>query len=185
MRLTTDKPTKEMGMYELAHNSCYIDKDGNARYRDFDIDVDARVLARELLKKYADGDDAFTDDYNFDDEIMELLQYGTRTIEGLIALFYRNLWAMADLRETLKQYEDFGTVEELKALKDKPKCDECAGCTAWKCDCANIRETVITEFAEKLKNKLVLKYGNASAAQQYVAMQVTDWCAEIAKELKQ
>lgn len=106
MRLTTDKPTKEMGMYELAHNSCYIDKDGNTRYRDFETDVDARAFARGLLKKYADGDDAFTDDDNFDDEIMELLQYGTRTIEGLIALFYRNLWAMSDLRETLKQYED-------------------------------------------------------------------------------
>ena len=119
MRLTTDKPTKEMSMYELAHNSCYTDKDGNTRYRDFDTDVDARVLARELLKQYADGDDAFTDDDNFDDEIMELLQYGTRTIEGLIALFYRNLWAMSDLRETLKQYEDLGTVEELQQAKIK------------------------------------------------------------------
>lgn len=119
MRLTTDKPTKEMGMYELAHNSCYIDKDGNTRYRDFNTDVDARMLARELLKKYADGDDAFTDDDNFDDEIMELLQYGTRTIEGLIALFYRNLWAMSELRETLKQYEDLGTVEELQQAIEK------------------------------------------------------------------
>lgn len=119
MRLTTDKPTKEMGMYELAHNSCYIDKDGNTRYRDFETDVDARAFARGLLKKYADGDDAFTDDDNFDDEIMELLQYGTRTIEGLIALFYRNLWAMSELRETLKQYEDLGTVEELQQAKIK------------------------------------------------------------------
>lgn len=25
---------------------------------------------------------------------------------GLLALFYRNLWAMADLRERLKYYED-------------------------------------------------------------------------------
>ena len=40
MRLTTGKPTKEMGLYELAHNSCYVDKDGNTRYRDFDIDVE-------------------------------------------------------------------------------------------------------------------------------------------------
>lgn len=119
MRLTTDKPTKEMSMYELAHNSCYIDKNGNTRYRDFNTDVDARMLARELLKKYADGDDAFTDDDNFDDEIMELLQYGTRTIEGLIALFYRNLWAMSELRETLKQYEDLGTVEELQQAIEK------------------------------------------------------------------
>lgn len=28
-RLTTDKPTKEMEMYELAHN-CMINKDGEA-----------------------------------------------------------------------------------------------------------------------------------------------------------
>lgn len=118
-RLTVNKPVLEMGMYELAHNSCYIDEDGNARYRDFETDVDARSLARQLLKQYADGDDAFTDDDNFDDEMLELLMYGTSTIEGLIALFYRNLWAMADLRETLKRYEDLGTVEALKQAIEK------------------------------------------------------------------
>ena len=32
--------------------------------------------------------------------------YGTSTTEGLIALFYRNMWSMADLRERLKEYED-------------------------------------------------------------------------------
>lgn len=106
-RLTTNKDVSDIeGMYELAHNSCYIDKDGNARYRDFESDVDARVLTRELLKKYADGDDAFIDDEDFDNQMMEALMYGTNTREGLIALFYRNLWAMADLRERLKAYED-------------------------------------------------------------------------------
>ena len=34
-RLTTDKPN---GMYELAHNSCYVGDDGTARYRDFETD---------------------------------------------------------------------------------------------------------------------------------------------------
>ena len=43
----------------------------------------------------------------------------------------------------------------------------------------------IEEFAEQLKNKLVFKYGNASAPQQYVAMQVTDWCNEIVEKLNQ
>lgn len=43
----------------------------------------------------------------FDEEIMENLQYDPfESVTGLIALFYRNLWAMADLRETLKSYED-------------------------------------------------------------------------------
>lgn len=104
-RLTTNKPVKDMNMYELAHNSSYIDKYGNTRYRDYETDVDARALTRELLKKYAEHDDAFTDDDDFDNAMMDLLQYGTGTIEGVIALFYRNLWAMAELRETLKQYE--------------------------------------------------------------------------------
>lgn len=104
-RLTTNKDVQEMGMYELAHNCSYY-KDGNARYRDFETDVDARDLTRKLLKQYADGDDAFSDEEDFDEEMLELLQYGTDTIEGLIALFYRNLWAMADLRERLKSYED-------------------------------------------------------------------------------
>ena len=106
-RLTTNKDISDIeGMYELAHNSCYIDKNGNARYRDFETDIDARVLTRDLLKKYADGDDAFIDDDDFDNQMMEALQYGTDTIEGVIALLYRNLWAMADLRERLEHYEE-------------------------------------------------------------------------------
>lgn len=104
-RLTTNKDVSEMGMYELAHNGCYI-RDGVARYRDFETDIDARELTRQLLDDYADGDDAFVDDDDFDEEMLELLMYGTSTIEGLIALFYRNMWAMADLRERLKEYEN-------------------------------------------------------------------------------
>ena len=104
-RLTTNKDVSEMGMFELAHNSCYY-KDGVARYRDFENDIDARELTRQLLKDYADGDDAFVDNDDFDEEMIELLMYGTSTMEGLIALLYRNLWAMADLRERLKEYED-------------------------------------------------------------------------------
>lgn len=104
-RFTTNKDVSEMGMYELAHNCCYY-KDGSARCRDFESDIDARELTRQLLVKFADGDDAFQDDEDFDEEMLELLQYRTETIEGLVALFYRNLWAMADLREKLKEYED-------------------------------------------------------------------------------
>ena len=104
-RLTSNKKVSDMSMFELAHNSCYY-KDGVARYRDFENDIDARELTRHLLKDYADGDDAFVDEDDFDEEMLELLMYGTSTTEGLIALFYRNLWAMADLREKLKEYED-------------------------------------------------------------------------------
>ena len=104
-RLTTNKDVSEIGMFELAHNSCYC-KDGLARYRDFENDIDARELTRRILKNFADSDDAFVDDDDFDEEMLELLKYETSTIEGLIALFYRNMWAMANLRERLNEYEN-------------------------------------------------------------------------------
>ena len=104
-RLTTNKDVSEMGMYELAHNSCYC-KDGVARYRDFETDIDARDLARELAWTLADIE-LSRDNECFDEEMLENLQYDiTKEPIGLIALFYRNLWAMADLRERLKEYED-------------------------------------------------------------------------------
>ena len=104
-RLTTNKEKSEMGMYELAHNCCYC-KDGLARYRDFENDIDARDLARELVWSLADIELSRNNEC-FDEEIIENLQYDiTKEPIGLIALFYRNLWAMADLRERLKEYED-------------------------------------------------------------------------------
>ena len=104
-RLTRNKKVSDMSMFELAHNSCYC-KDGVARYRDFENDIDARDLARELVWSLADIELSRNNEC-FDEEIIENLQYDiTKEPIGLIALFYRNLWAMADLRERLKEYED-------------------------------------------------------------------------------
>ena len=117
-----------MGMYELALNSCYV-KDGLARYRDFETDIDCRELARSLMVSYGvwkgmkehglDADNELVDDDIFDESILESLQYGTDTIEGLIALFYRNLWAMAYLRTKLKHYEDLEESGRLIVLKPR------------------------------------------------------------------
>lgn len=116
-RLTTNKNVIDMGMAELAHNACYAGRNREARYRDYSLDTDARELARKLLVDYADGDDAFTSDEDFDSCMVEYLQEGTESMEGLIALFYRNLWAMADLYEKLKYYED---LEEQGGLIELP-----------------------------------------------------------------
>ncbi len=110
-RLTTDAPVEEMGMLQLAHNACYI-RDGKARYRDYDFDVDARELTRKLLKAYVGEGDVSDSDEDFDEIMIEYLQYGTDYIRGLIALFYRNLWAAAELRERLKTYEDAGLYQK-------------------------------------------------------------------------
>lgn len=115
-RLTTDKPVSEMGGYELANNCCYI-QNGVARYRDYNKDVDARALARHLMVYngfWNDcGDSPITDkelvdNDIFDETMIEYLAFGEEDLEGLIAIFYRLIWAMADLREALKEYEDTG-----------------------------------------------------------------------------
>lgn len=104
-RLTTNKDVSEMNMVELAHNSCYV-KDHNAIFRSYDSDIDARNLARKLIRDIAKCNDDLSDNDYFDEWISDFLSDGTDSIEGLIAVFYRNLWAMAELRERLKEYED-------------------------------------------------------------------------------
>lgn len=123
-RLTSDRPVTEMGMYRLAHNSCYI-KDNKVRFRDYSIDEDARVLSRKLLKEHTGGDDAFASDREFDDWAFNHLQDGMNSVEGLIALFYRNLWAMAELREALKAYEDTGLSPDQMVEIDRLYAEKC------------------------------------------------------------
>lgn len=105
-RLTTNKNVSEMSMIELAYNSCYV-KDGRAHIRDFKNDFDARELVIKLLGKYADITNDFTCDEDFDEFMLDSLQYGANGgLLGLVAVFYLNLLAMAGLRERLKEYED-------------------------------------------------------------------------------
>lgn len=108
-RLTSNKDTSEMNMVELAHNGCYVDKNKEARYRDYDLDIDARDFVRKVGTQFGifeKGCAELIDEDSFDETMLDLLQCGYDTKEGLLALFYRNLWAMADLRERLKHYED-------------------------------------------------------------------------------
>ena len=105
-RLITNKSVADMSMIELAHNSCYADDERNARYRDYDMEMDARDFARNLMVTLA-KDELPVDDEEFDEEILDNLTIDPfLDVRGLIALFYRNMWAMADLREKLKDYED-------------------------------------------------------------------------------
>lgn len=118
-RITTDNVC-EMGIVGLAHNCCYIGKDGYARYRDFDMDIDARELAKELLKELAKQDVDFESDGDFDEWIGDRYgEDGIGTIHGLIAMFYQNIWSMAELREKLKRYEDLEEQGRLLVLPCK------------------------------------------------------------------
>ena len=64
-RLTMDN-VEEMDMFGLAHNCCYIDENGNTRYRDFEIDIDARELAKGMLKEMTEDAVSFESDEDFE-----------------------------------------------------------------------------------------------------------------------
>ena len=100
-RLTSNKPTSDMNMLELAYNSCYADEKCNARYRDYELDIDSRKLVRDLVKDMCNEDLSDMSDEEFDEYMAEMLSVEMDSQIGLLALFYRNLWAMADLREKL------------------------------------------------------------------------------------
>lgn len=112
-RLTSDKKVSDMSMIELAHNSCYADDKRNARYRDYDLDIDSRQLVRNLMKDMCGEDLSDLSDEEFDEYMGSMLSIELDSEVGLLALFYRNLWAMANLRETLKKYEDLLDVDKI------------------------------------------------------------------------
>lgn len=60
----------------------------------------------------------------------------------------------------LSKYLKIGTVEEFKALKENQhKCEDCAGCTNWKCDCENVRTKAIDESVERFRDWIFEKHG--------------------------
>jgi hypothetical protein len=115
MERLTNENVKEFGMYQLAHNHVFV-KDGEAWYRDFDREVSARDLAKEMFAR--NGIEYPMDTDEFDEFMLDTLQDGYETIDGMIAMYYLSLWSMADVRESLKYYED---AEEKGLLFDVTK----------------------------------------------------------------
>lgn len=113
-RLTTNKNVSEMSMMELAI---------------------------KLLDRYANIPNEFACDEDFDAFMLDALQCGMENRIGLIAMFYQNLWAMADLRERLKYYED---LEEKGELLKLPCAD---GDTVWDNDFGQLCSYTVTGFS--------------------------------------
>ena len=144
-----------MSMIELAHNSCYADEKCNARYRDYELDIESRKLVRDLVKDMCNEDLSDMSDEEFDEYMAEMLSVEMDSQIGLLALFYRNLWAMADLREKLKYYEDLeeqGRLLKLPLVDDKTERRECVHTKAtchhegYKCSECPLTELFCDEF---------------------------------------
>lgn len=65
---------------------------------------------------------------------------------------------------------------------DKPKCEDCAGCTTWKCDCANIRAKAIDDFLEKICEKYTEEERQRNYKQY--CCNIKNELADIAEQLK-
>lgn len=126
-RTTTEKSVKDMNMMELAHN-CMFSRNGWAWYRDFDREMDLRDFIREFSA--AEGVcDLSGDNDELEEELLDDLQYDIDYAPGRVALMYRLMWALADVRETLMEYEDTGlTPDQLRELDRLylEKCQEVA-----------------------------------------------------------
>ena len=42
----------------------------------------------------------------------------------------------------------------IEALEKQNSCKDCAGCTQWKCDCANVRAEVCDRIIEQLEDEI-------------------------------
>lgn len=97
---------------------------------------------------------------------------------------------VSDIKEILYQlkgYLKIGTIEEFKALKENQcKCEDCAGCTNWLCDCANERANAIDEFAERLKQRVSRHYVDCDAYFGGIAEEIlyADYIDDIAEEMR-
>lgn len=97
-----EKPVNEMSMCELAYNDCYV-KDGQAMYRDYDTDISARDLIRNIYKNWnvAMSYEFFANDDSFNEIMLDNLQYGFKTFDGIMAMLYQQIWSKAEMREIL------------------------------------------------------------------------------------
>lgn len=118
-RMTSDN-TFEMNMTQRALNQVYVGKGGWAQYVE---QPDREYSACDLIRTSAEtlgvempilGDEALSD------LLLDWLQYGTEEPEGILAILYRALYAMAALRAKLYRYEDTGLgPEDIDALQKR------------------------------------------------------------------
>lgn len=120
MRLTLEKPVKDMSSWELAHNCMFV-KDREAWYRDFDCTMPLHRLIREI----AEGNNIAlpTDNEEFDELLYCWLGYDPAdTTEGMLALLNMLAWSHAENYEALKKYENAGEDGLIAACH----CENCA-----------------------------------------------------------
>ena len=111
----------EMNMRQLALNQVYVGKDGWARYVE---GPECECSVCDLIRTASETlgvELPILSDEDLSGLMMDWLQYGAEEPEGVAAILYRALCAMAEVRDKLFRYEDTGLEpEEIMALIAPP-----------------------------------------------------------------
>lgn len=107
MKRMTMKDVHAMNMTELALNQVSVEN-GSVWYLLNPPEDACRI--EDLIRKAAETLDveleAGMTDEDLGEVMLDWLQFGEKEPEGVLAILYRALWAMAEVRERLKLYED-------------------------------------------------------------------------------
>lgn len=130
MKRLTSNNTFEMNMTELALNQVSVENGWAWYLKAPEDECSVCDLIRSAATKGLKLEDIELDtnltDEALGDVMLDWLQFGETEPEGILAMLYRALWAMAELRERLKLYEDicFGldgtellTPEQLRKIR--------------------------------------------------------------------
>ena len=110
-RMTSDN-TFEMNMTQRALNQVYIGKDGWAQYVE---QPDQEYSVCDLIRSAAETlgvELPMLNDSDLSGLLADWLHYGAEEQEGVLAILYRALWAMAEVRGKLSRYEATGLEPE-------------------------------------------------------------------------
>lgn len=105
-----------MNSCELKYDNLFL-KNGKPWIRDLNISCKSLVRKIFVQNNIIPEDDFFKDDSYFEEYMFEILEGKSldsvlTSLEGLIAVLYREMCSKAELREKLKQYENIGSSPE-------------------------------------------------------------------------
>lgn len=106
MKRLTSNNVSEMDMHQLALNQVYIGPDRWVQYVE---GPDRECSVCDLIRTASEALDVelpILSDENLSDLMEDWLQYGAEEPEGVVAILYRALCAMAEVRDKLSRYED-------------------------------------------------------------------------------
>jgi hypothetical protein len=96
--LLTEKPTSQMGEWELMHN-CVFAKNREVWFKDFEREISGRDLMRKIHQAIGEKEYEELSDEDFDEAVLEDTVLGYDTIQGALGLLYYLMIGFCNVRE--------------------------------------------------------------------------------------